>query len=148
MFLDHYKPTYLTDLKLCEHHGMIVPGSVLAADNVLYPGNPPYLEYVRSSVEQKREAAKGGPMKGYNVERTSQRQVNSHMPEGDTPAFEVIGNPNLVYQSVLQQPEGEWVSLRVEDGIVQICPLLITVIGCHRSHPMCGVGGAGIGLVH
>ncbi|KOC18846.1 O-methyltransferase [Aspergillus flavus AF70] len=107
MFLDHYKPTYLTDLKLCEHHGMIVPGSVLAADNVLYPGNPPYLEYVRSSVEQKREAAKGGPMKGYNVERTSQRQVNSHMPEGDTPAFEVIGNPNLVYQSVLQQPEGE-----------------------------------------
>ncbi|RMZ43129.1 O-methyltransferase [Aspergillus flavus] len=88
MFLDHYKPTYLTDLKLCEHHGMIVPGSVLAADNVLYPGNPPYLEYVRSSVEQKREAAKGGPMKGYNVERTSQRQVNSYMPEGDTPAFE------------------------------------------------------------
>lgn len=106
MFLDHYKPTYLTDLKLCEHHGMIVPGSVLAADNVLYPGNPPYLEYVRSSVEQKREAAKGGPMKGYNVERTSQRQVNSYMPEGDTPAFEVIGNPNLVYQSCTAATRG------------------------------------------
>ncbi|KAK6826797.1 hypothetical protein RU639_004539 [Aspergillus parasiticus] len=107
MFLDHYKPAYLTDLKLGEHHGMIVPGLVLAADNVLYPGNPPYLEYVRSSVEQKRETAKGGPMKGYNVERISERQVNSYMPEGDTPAFEVIGNPNLVYQSVLRQPEGE-----------------------------------------
>ncbi|KAB8208987.1 S-adenosyl-L-methionine-dependent methyltransferase [Aspergillus parasiticus] len=106
MFLDHYKPAYLTDLKLGEHHGMIVPGLVLAADNVLYPGNPPYLEYVRSSVEQKRETAKGGPMKGYNVERISERQVNSYMPEGDTPAFEVIGNPNLVYQSVLRQPEG------------------------------------------
>ncbi|KAB8273779.1 S-adenosyl-L-methionine-dependent methyltransferase [Aspergillus minisclerotigenes] len=77
MFLDHYKPAYLTDLKLCEHHGMIVPGSVLAAGNVLYPGNPPYLEYVRSSVEQKREAAKGGHMKGYNLERISESQVNS-----------------------------------------------------------------------
>ncbi|KAE8319566.1 S-adenosyl-L-methionine-dependent methyltransferase [Aspergillus transmontanensis] len=93
--------------ELCEHHGMIVPGLVLAADNVLYPGNPPYLEYVRSSVEQKQETAEGGPMKGYNVERISERQVNSYMPEGDTPAFEVIGNPNLVYQSVLRQPEGE-----------------------------------------
>ncbi|RAQ48840.1 O-methyltransferase [Aspergillus flavus] len=41
MFLDHYKPAYLTNLKLCEHHGMIVSGSALAADNVLYPGNPP-----------------------------------------------------------------------------------------------------------
>ncbi|KAB8214212.1 S-adenosyl-L-methionine-dependent methyltransferase [Aspergillus novoparasiticus] len=94
MFLDHYEPAYLTDLKLCEHHGMIVPGSVLAADNVLYPGNPPYLEY-------------GGPMQGHNVERISERQVKSYMPESDTPAFKVIGNPNIVYQSVLRQPEGE-----------------------------------------
>ncbi|KAE8331070.1 S-adenosyl-L-methionine-dependent methyltransferase [Aspergillus sergii] len=113
MFLDHYKPAYLTDLKLCEHHGMIVPGSVLAADNVLYPGNPPYLGYVRSGVEQKREAAKGGPTKGYNVGRISERQVKSYMPEGDTPAFEVIGNPNLVYQCVLRQPEGEWDAIEV-----------------------------------
>ncbi|KAE8343446.1 hypothetical protein BDV24DRAFT_161493 [Aspergillus arachidicola] len=113
MFLDHYKPAYLTDLKLCEHHGMIVPGSVLAADIVLYPGNPPYLEYVRSSVEQKREVAKGGPTKGYNVEHISERQAKSYMPEGDTPAFEVNGNPNLVYQSVLRQPEGEQDTIEV-----------------------------------
>jgi catechol O-methyltransferase len=110
MFIDHYKPAYTTDLKLCEHHGMIVRGSVLAADNVIHPGNPPYLEYVRSSVAQKREAAKGGPTKGYNVEGMRERAVNSFMPEGDTPVFEVIGNPNLVYQSVLRQPEGERVS--------------------------------------
>ena len=56
MFLDHYKPAYTSDLKLCEHLGLITPGSVLAADNVIKPGNPPYLEYVRSSTKEKRDA--------------------------------------------------------------------------------------------
>ncbi|KAJ5921311.1 catechol O-methyltransferase 2 [Penicillium verhagenii] len=106
LFIDHYKPAYLTDLKLCEHHGMIVPGSVLAADNVLYPGNPPYLEYVRSTVEEKREAAKQGPTKGYNTEGMRERTVQSFMPEGDVPFLETVGNPNLVYKSELRQPEG------------------------------------------
>ncbi|MBE7179632.1 MAG: class I SAM-dependent methyltransferase, partial [Terriglobus roseus] len=59
MFLDHYKPAYTTDLKLCEELGLVTPGSVLAADNVIKPGNPPYLEYVRSSVDQKRKALSG-----------------------------------------------------------------------------------------
>ena len=58
MFLDHYKPAYKTDLKLCEELKLVTPGSVLAADNVIKPGNPPYLEYVRSSVAEKREAIK------------------------------------------------------------------------------------------
>lgn len=110
MFIDHYKPAYTTDLKLCEHLGMIVPGSVLAADNMIYPGNPPYLEYVRSSVEQKREAAKDGPTKGYNTTGIRESTVQSFMPQGDAPSFEVVGNPNLVYQSELHQPEGEEVS--------------------------------------
>ncbi|KAJ5702498.1 catechol O-methyltransferase 2 [Penicillium malachiteum] len=106
LFIDHYKPAYLTDLRLLEHHGLIQPGSVLAADNVLHPGNPPYLEYVRSTVEEKREAAKKGPSKGYNVEGMRDRAVNSFMPEGDVPFLETVGNPNLVYQSELRQPEG------------------------------------------
>ena len=110
LFIDHYKPAYLTDLKLCEHHGMIQPGSVITADNVLYPGNPPYLEYVRSTVEQKREAAKQGPHKGYNTEGMRDRSVNSFMPEGDVPFLETVGNPNLVYKSELFQPEGHRVS--------------------------------------
>lgn len=110
MFIDHYKPAYTTDVKLCEHLGMIQPGSVLAADNVLYPGNPPYLEYVRSTVEQKREAAKNGPVKGYNTEGIRDRAVQSFMPEDDVPVFEVVGNPNLVYKSELNQPEGHRVS--------------------------------------
>ncbi|KAI4756334.1 hypothetical protein E4T45_14594, partial [Aureobasidium sp. EXF-8846] len=57
MFLDHYKPAYKTDLKLCEELKIVTPGTVLAADNVIAPGNPPYLEYVRSSVAEKRKAA-------------------------------------------------------------------------------------------
>ncbi|MGG6496026.1 UNVERIFIED_CONTAM: hypothetical protein NY603_24215, partial [Bacteroidetes bacterium 56_B9] len=60
MFLDHYKPAYTTDLKLCEELKLVTPGSVLAADNVIKPGNPPYLEYVRSSVKEKREKVNGG----------------------------------------------------------------------------------------
>lgn len=33
LFLDHVKPLYTPDLKLCEELGLIGPGSVLAADN-------------------------------------------------------------------------------------------------------------------
>lgn len=33
MFLDHVKPLYRPDLKLCEELGLVGPGSVLAADN-------------------------------------------------------------------------------------------------------------------
>lgn len=110
MFIDHYKPAYTTDLKLCEHLGLIQPGSVLAADNVIYPGNPPYLEYVRSSVQQKRQAAKDGPAKGYNTEGIRERAVQSYMSPGDVPVFEVVGNPNLVYKSEMHQPQGHEVS--------------------------------------
>lgn len=110
MFLDHYKPAYTTDVKLCEHYGMISPGSVLAADNVIRPGNPPYLEYVRSSVAQKREAAKKGPVKGYNTEGIPENTVRSFVGKDDAPSFAFVGNPNLVYQSKLVQPEGHSVS--------------------------------------
>lgn len=33
LFLDHMKPLYTVDLKLCEELGLVGPGSVLAADN-------------------------------------------------------------------------------------------------------------------
>ncbi|KAL2219943.1 catechol O-methyltransferase [Thermoascus aurantiacus ATCC 26904] len=103
MFLDHYKPAYTTDLKLCEHYGMVSPGTVLAADNVIYPGNPPYLEYVRSSVEQKRKAANESAGKGYNFEGIKERTKNQYRnKEGDEkPALDFVGNPNLVYESKL-----------------------------------------------
>lgn len=101
MFLDHYKPAYTTDLKLCEELGMVGKGSVLAADNVIKPGNPPYLEYVRSSVAEKREAAsKGGESKVDErfAERAS-KQYSNRVAEEKLGA--TVGNPNLIYESRL-----------------------------------------------
>ncbi|XP_056293418.1 catechol O-methyltransferase B [Pseudoliparis swirei] len=49
VFLDHWKKYYLPDTKLMEECGLLRKGSVLLADNVICPGAPDYLEYVRSS---------------------------------------------------------------------------------------------------
>ncbi|KAL3471265.1 S-adenosyl-L-methionine-dependent methyltransferase [Aspergillus californicus] len=107
LFIDHYKPAYTTDLKLCEQLGLIVPNfSVIAADNVIYPGNPPYLEYVRSSVEAKRAEAAKGPVTSYTLEGFATRTVQAYMGDENVPKFEIVGNPGLVYESVLRQPEG------------------------------------------
>jgi catechol O-methyltransferase len=110
MFLDHYKPAYTSDLKLCEHLGLIRKGTVLAADNVIAPGNPPYLEYVRSSVEEKKlkltQEAKA------DTESFSNRHAAQY-GEVEKLSTEVKGNPNLVYESRLVpsfEPTGEPVS--------------------------------------
>ncbi|CAL8339757.1 unnamed protein product [Lota lota] len=49
VFLDHWKERYLPDTKLMEECGLLRKGSVLVADNVICPGTPDYLEYVRGS---------------------------------------------------------------------------------------------------
>nr|AME15628.1 catechol-O-methyltransferase [Heteropneustes fossilis] len=49
IFLDHWKDRYLPDIKLLEECGLLRKGSVLLADNVICPGTPEYLEYVRNS---------------------------------------------------------------------------------------------------
>ena len=115
MFLDHFKPAYTTDLKLCEELHLITKGSVMAADNVVAPGNPPYLEYVRSSVSDKREAlVKGGSSEV--DQRFQDRAVKQYESrEGAAKLNHVAkGNPNLVYESKLVnsfEPNGE------EDGL-------------------------------
>ena len=96
LFLDHVKPLYIADLKLCEQLGLVRPGSILAADNVIKPGNPPYLEYVRSTVSEKRA-----------------RQKNQK-DDADRPDQGLDGNPNLVYESKLMksfEPTGIPVSI-------------------------------------
>ncbi|EAW16450.1 O-methyltransferase [Aspergillus fischeri NRRL 181] len=111
MFIDHYKAAYITDVKLCEHYGMISPGTVLAADNVLFPGNPQYLEYVRSTVEQKRKAGtQNRRREGYDVSGLPEVAVTSMIARDTAPKFSYDGNPNLVYESELHQPEGHCVS--------------------------------------
>ncbi|KAI4143617.1 MAG: hypothetical protein LQ341_002874 [Variospora aurantia] len=103
MFLDHYKPAYTTDLKLCEHLRLVTPGTVLAADNVIKPGNPPYLEYVRSSVDKKRQAVNSQKSNGVDVSSVFGRSADMYKArEGEENlSTEVKGNPNLVYESKL-----------------------------------------------
>jgi len=113
MFLDHYKPAYTTDLKLCEELGLITEGSVLAADNVIKPGNPPYLEYVRSSVEEKLQKAKQSG--NSNTEGIAETNVKMYEKRyGEAKFNQSPGKPTLIYESKLvnsYEPTG------VPDGI-------------------------------
>ncbi|ROV98351.1 hypothetical protein VMCG_07176 [Cytospora schulzeri] len=96
MFLDHVKPLYTPDLKLCEELGLVGLGSVLAADNVVKPGNPPYLEYVRSTVEQKRATFQKNAELSFNKPKSNGYKTGN----GDQlDESEVHGNPNLIYVS-------------------------------------------------
>lgn len=102
MFLDHYKPAYTTDLKLCEELGLVTVGSVLAADNVIKPGNPPYLEYVRSTTEQKRKNTAGQTVNGVDTRFADRTSKQYQRRQGDEKLDESrTGNPNLVYDSKL-----------------------------------------------
>ena len=105
MFLDHYKPAYVRDLKICESLGLIRAGTVLAADNVITPGNPSYLEYVRSSPREKeRKATEGSGSETAADQRFQQRTINQYdnVEEDDAVA---PGNPGMVYESYLVQSE-------------------------------------------
>lgn len=112
MFMDHYKPAYVTDLKLCEELKLITPGTVLTADNVIEPGNPPYLKYVRSTCEQKRNVTKEVKVNGAE-ENFPDRTANQYKrPEKLN--HSLLGDPNLIYQSRLEhsfEPTGEPVGL-------------------------------------
>jgi hypothetical protein len=118
MFLDHYKPAYTTDLKLCEELGLITKGSVLAADNVIKPGNPPYLEYVRSSVEEK--VAKTKEAGESHVEGIAETNVKMYEKRyGKANFSQSKGNPKLVYESNL-------VNSYEPTGVPVRCPLPTT----------------------
>ncbi|XP_045912011.1 catechol O-methyltransferase A isoform X1 [Micropterus dolomieu] len=51
VFLDHWKDHYLPDIRLLEDCGLLARGSVVLADNVVCPGAPEYLNYIRSSLK-------------------------------------------------------------------------------------------------
>ncbi|KAM9326467.1 catechol O-methyltransferase A-like isoform 1-T1 [Gastrophryne carolinensis] len=55
VFIDHWKVSYLPDTKLLEECGLLKAGSVLLADNVVCPGTPDYLQYVRNSPQYKSQ---------------------------------------------------------------------------------------------
>ena len=47
VFLDHDKEAYLPDLQRILGEGWLHPGSVVVADNILFPGAPAYRSYMR-----------------------------------------------------------------------------------------------------
>ncbi|XP_024133686.2 transmembrane O-methyltransferase homolog [Oryzias melastigma] len=49
VFMDHWKKCYLPDLQMLEECGLLGKGSVILADNVLFPGAPKFLRYIRKS---------------------------------------------------------------------------------------------------
>ena len=102
MFLDHYKPAYTTDLKLCEDLGLIKPGrTVLAADNVIKPGNPPYLEYVRASPAAKTAALDKAKANGVVVDERFQDRTSQQYGKVEGLNANASGVPELVYRSEL-----------------------------------------------
>ena len=110
VFLDHYKPSYVRDLKICESLGLIAEGTVLAADNIITPGNPSYLEYVRSSPEEKRRKLAEMGQQGVAIDqRFQQRTVNQYNNVEEDNAV-APGNPEIVYESYLvhsEEPTGD-----------------------------------------
>ena len=53
VFIDHWKTLYKSDLLLMEKLNLIKQGSVIVADNIIFPGAPAYAEYVRNSSKYK-----------------------------------------------------------------------------------------------
>lgn len=49
IFIDHDGSAYLRDLRLLEYYGLIKSGTMIVADNVIYPGAPDYLKYIRKN---------------------------------------------------------------------------------------------------
>ncbi|GLI76892.1 hypothetical protein PoHVEF18_005170 [Penicillium ochrochloron] len=85
LFLDHWQELYLPDLWLLEELGVLVQNkTLLVADNVIMPGAPQYLEWVKGSPAQKRamvEKMNSGPLKP---------------------------NPNLIYETEVPAFESDW----------------------------------------
>lgn len=116
MFLDHWKPAYTTDLKLCEQLKLITPGTVLAADNCIKPGNPPYLEYVRSSVREKRKKCEQENKSEENADAFASRCKEQYIKSVGVEKLDtqVKGNPKLIYESKMVhsfEPSGVPVSI-------------------------------------
>ncbi|XP_026649370.1 transmembrane O-methyltransferase [Zonotrichia albicollis] len=48
VFMDHWKRSYLRDLRLLESHQLLAEGATILADNVLFPGAPHFLQYAKT----------------------------------------------------------------------------------------------------
>lgn len=89
IFFDHHKPSYTNDLKRCERLGLVGPGTVLVADNMILPGNPLYAEWVRATVEEKQELDELSEEKGNPNLHYKSRSIRSWEPSGHEDALEI-----------------------------------------------------------
>ncbi|XP_032872833.1 transmembrane O-methyltransferase homolog isoform X2 [Amblyraja radiata] len=48
VFMNHWKRSYLRDLRLLEEQGLLHPGSVVLADNIIFTGAPHFMQYAKS----------------------------------------------------------------------------------------------------
>ncbi|ORX92364.1 S-adenosyl-L-methionine-dependent methyltransferase [Basidiobolus meristosporus CBS 931.73] len=49
VFIDHWMEVYVQDLKIIEEAQWLRPGSIVVADNVLFPGAPEYQAYIEKN---------------------------------------------------------------------------------------------------
>lgn len=59
LFLDHVEDLYVQDLKVCEELGLLKAGTLVLADNVVRPGAPDYVKYVRAHGRYESHGVKG-----------------------------------------------------------------------------------------
>ncbi|KAH8812858.1 putative O-methyltransferase [Xylogone sp. PMI_703] len=94
LFIDHWQELYLPDLWLIEELNILKPGvSVLVADNVIFPGAPQYLEWVRASPAQKKEMVEKRKLA---LSKDGDTQL---INDSAADSKRVLGNPNIVYET-------------------------------------------------
>lgn len=80
IFIDHWQKLYLPDLWLLEELGVLIPGkTMLVADNVIMPGAPDYVEWVKATPAEKKKLLE-------------KLDVGSRRP-----------NPDLVFETVIPE---------------------------------------------
>lgn len=61
VLMDHWKADYRTDLELLASKGLLMPGALVVADNVLFPGAPDFLDYLGVEYETSIDELTGQP---------------------------------------------------------------------------------------
>lgn len=89
VLMDHWKADYRTDLELLASNGLLMPGALVVADNVLFPGAPEFLDYL------------GVPYESSTDELTGQPCLVANTPRGTSPSFDT----RLVGTSFEYRPE-------------------------------------------
>ncbi|WWC93870.1 hypothetical protein V866_000706 [Kwoniella sp. B9012] len=114
VFLDHLKPLYTIDIKVLEEEGLVGPGTVLVADNVVKPGNPAYLSWVRATPEQKRKSLQAPRL-------TTQPPVTPNPP---TEEWETAFHSGPIDETRWAPDEAEGITAEGDPGLIYTSEML------------------------